>query len=95
MAESDNAKTFDTIELKPEATNSLPFPEFVTDLLKKMETLKQKHFHYYENLRKKNALLGERRAPLSGDARRCGISADRSRGCRAICRLQDDICETF
>jgi hypothetical protein len=49
------ASTFDAIDLQPQASANLSFSDFVTQLLKRLEELKQERFRYYDGLRKKNA----------------------------------------
>jgi hypothetical protein len=47
--------TFKAIDLQPEASAELDFSDFVKQLLKRLEELKQDRFQYYDDLRRRNA----------------------------------------
>jgi hypothetical protein len=47
--------TFHPIELDPEISARLAFPEFVKDVLGRLRQLREKQFAYYEALRKQNS----------------------------------------
>jgi hypothetical protein len=47
--------TFNAIELAPQASAELSFPDFVKELLTKLEVVKHARFHYYDDLRSTNA----------------------------------------
>src|SRR4029077_5272666 len=55
MPDDVAGKTFRAIELEPQATAELAFPEFVEALLHKLRRLKEERFLYYERLREKNS----------------------------------------
>ena len=55
MPDDVAGNTFRAIELEPQATAELAFPEFVEALLHKLRRLKDERFLYYERLRKKNS----------------------------------------
>ena len=55
MPDDVAGNTFRAIELEPQATAELAFPEFVQALLHKLGVLKEERFLYYERLRKKNS----------------------------------------
>jgi hypothetical protein len=55
MPDDVAGNTFRAIELEPQATAELAFPEFVEALLHKLRRLKEERFLYYERLREKNS----------------------------------------
>jgi hypothetical protein len=47
--------TFKAIDLQPEASAESDFSNFVKQLLKRLEELKQDRFQYYDDLRRRNS----------------------------------------